>query len=50
LAFLLSGVGVSDPVTIAITAALFLGAGLAAAFTPSLRATLVDPIVALRSE
>jgi predicted permease len=50
LAFLLSGVGVSDPMTIAVTAVLFLGAGLAAAFTPSLRATRVDPIVALRSE
>ena len=50
LAFLLSGVGVSDPSTIALTAALFLCAGLAAALMPSLRATHVDPIVALRSE
>jgi ABC-type antimicrobial peptide transport system permease subunit len=50
LAFLLSGVGVADPMTIAVTAALFPCAGLAAAVTPSLRATRVDPIVALRSE
>ena len=48
LAFLLSEVRVSDPTTIAATTALFLGAGLAAAYLPSLRATRINPIVALR--
>jgi ABC-type antimicrobial peptide transport system permease subunit len=48
LAFLLSDVRVSDPTTIAATTALFLGAGLAAAYLPSLRATRINPIVALR--
>jgi putative ABC transport system permease protein len=48
LAFLLSDVRVSDPTTIAVTTALFFGAGLAAAWLPSLRATRINPIVALR--
>jgi putative ABC transport system permease protein len=48
LAFLLSDVRVSDPTTIAATTALFLSAGLAAAWLPSWRATRINPIVALR--
>ena len=48
LAFLLSDVRVSDPMTIAATTALFVGAGLAAAYAPSVRATRINPIVALR--
>jgi ABC-type antimicrobial peptide transport system permease subunit len=50
LAFLMGGVRVADPWTIALTAALFFATGLAASYIPSLRAARVDPIVALRSE
>ena len=50
LAFLMSGVQIADPWTVALTGALFLGTGLAASYVPSLRAARVDPIVALRSE
>jgi putative ABC transport system permease protein len=50
LAFLMSGVRVADPWTVALTAALFLATGLAASYIPSRRAARVDPMVALRSE
>jgi ABC-type antimicrobial peptide transport system permease subunit len=50
LAFLMSGVRVSDPWAIARSAPLFLITGLAAGYTPSLRATRVDPRVTLRTE
>jgi putative ABC transport system permease protein len=50
LAFLMSGVPVADPWTIAGCAALFLSAGLAASYTPSLKATRVDPMVTLKTE
>ena len=50
MAFLLSGVHGTDPWAIVGTAALFLGAGLAAAHVPARRATGVDPMIALRCE
>jgi ABC-type antimicrobial peptide transport system permease subunit len=48
LTFLMSGVTTADPVTIAATAVLLLGAGLAASFIPARQATQVDPMVMLR--
>ncbi len=48
LAFLMSGIAITDPVTIAATAVLFLGAGMAASYFPARRATQVDPMVMLR--
>lgn len=50
LAFLMSGIPTSDPVTILITATLLFFAGLGASYIPSRRATRVDPIVMLRYE
>jgi putative ABC transport system permease protein len=50
VAFLMSGVQVADPWTITLTGAVFLGTGLAACYGPSLQATRVDPMVALRWE
>jgi ABC-type lipoprotein release transport system permease subunit len=47
---LLYEVGTSDPATYAITGAVLALATALAAFIPALRATRVDPMVALRSE
>ncbi len=47
---LLYEVGTSDPATYAITGAVLALATALAAFLPALRATRVDPMVALRSE
>jgi putative ABC transport system permease protein len=47
---LLFGVGATDPVTLAIVAAVLATATLLACFIPARRATKVDPIIALRTE
>jgi ABC-type antimicrobial peptide transport system permease subunit len=50
MAFLLSGVPIWDPWTIVGCATLLLITGLAAGYSPSLRATRVHPIVALKHD
>lgn len=47
---LLYGVSFTDPLTLAAVVATMCGVGLAAAYLPARRATLVDPIVSLREE
>jgi ABC-type antimicrobial peptide transport system permease subunit len=47
---LLFNVGRFDPVTFAVTAAVMLVVALVASYLPALRASRVDPIVALRAE
>jgi putative ABC transport system permease protein len=47
---LLFGVEPVDPPTIALSAALLVGVAVVAAWIPARRATVVDPITALRSE
>jgi putative ABC transport system permease protein len=50
MASLLQGVSPSDPPTYATVAALLALSGLIAAWLPARRATLVDPMLALRSD
>ncbi|KPK81707.1 MAG: hypothetical protein AMS25_05285 [Gemmatimonas sp. SM23_52] len=50
LAFFLYGVSPFDPLIFAAAALALLVAGIVATFFPARRATLVDPVVALRSE
>jgi putative ABC transport system permease protein len=50
LAFFLYGVSPFDPLTFAAAALVLLVAGVVATFFPARRATLVDPIIALRAE
>jgi ABC-type lipoprotein release transport system permease subunit len=50
MAFLMSGITTADPLTITATAALLLGAGLAASYFPARRATRVDPMILLRQQ
>ena len=47
---LLFGVRATDPLTIAITAAVLGAVSLGAAWAPAARASRVDPVVALRYE
>lgn len=47
---LLFGVKPSDPATLVIVAALLTGAALLANYVPALRATKIDPMIALRQE
>jgi ABC-type lipoprotein release transport system permease subunit len=47
---LLFGVTPRDPLMFGLAAVLFLGAAIAASYVPSRRATLIDPVVALRAE
>ena len=47
---LVFGIDAPDAATFAATAALLLGVTLAACYVPARRATLVDPLEALRYE
>jgi putative ABC transport system permease protein len=46
----LFGVGATDPVTFTVVSVLLIGIALMATLIPALRATRVDPVVALRDE
>jgi putative ABC transport system permease protein len=46
----LFGIGRSDPATFVGTAVTLVGVALAASFIPALRATRVDPVLAMRGE
>jgi len=47
---MLFGVTPSDPMTFAVVSGLFVLVALAAAFVPARRASLVEPVIALKTE
>jgi putative ABC transport system permease protein len=50
VASLLHGVGPMDPTTFVTVSAMLAGVAVAACYVPALRATRVDPLVAMRAE
>jgi putative ABC transport system permease protein len=50
MASLLFGVSATDFVTFSVVPAILLGTAMVASYIPALRATRVDPVVALRDE
>jgi ABC-type antimicrobial peptide transport system permease subunit len=46
----LFGIGATDPATFTIVSTLLVGVALLATLLPAMRATRVDPVVALRDE
>jgi len=46
----LFGVSPTDPVSVLIAAALFIGVGLVACAIPALRATRIEPVEALNAD
>jgi len=48
MSFLMSGIGTTDPWTMAITAGMVLLAGMAATYFPARRAACIDPMIMLR--
>jgi ABC-type antimicrobial peptide transport system permease subunit len=47
---LLFGVTLFDPLTFAVTSVILAGVALGASYMPALKATKVDPLIALRQE
>jgi putative ABC transport system permease protein len=50
MSFLMSGIGTTDPWTMAITAGMLLLAGMAATYFPARRAACIDPMIMLRHQ